>query len=156
MGSSKPKKGLELAITLLKIGVYLFTVCSDTPPPSTQIKLRMRPPTDLQGGGNRGAAFLSYISRVPGRLLSPRTFLPSTRGRRVCYETSCGVAKSGFHCDVIRSPHYEHVSLKRSGRAEQSAGVALSPPPPPHIFLLRIYLLVGLRANPEPSKSQLF
>lgn len=54
MGSSKPK-GLELAITLLKIGKYIFIYCLfGHPSTHPNKKLRMRPPqTEVETAGLR-------------------------------------------------------------------------------------------------------
>lgn len=99
MGSSTPK-GPQLIINPLKTVKYihLFTVkfgCLSThpnkklltcPPPG--------PPAFPLGAGaktrRKSWGCVSFLfPRVPGRLLGPRTFLPSTRGRGVCYETLC-------------------------------------------------------------------
>lgn len=33
------------------------------------------------------------------------------------------MAKCGFHCNVIRSPHYEHLSLERTGQWSRDLGL---------------------------------
>lgn len=64
-----------------------------------------------------------------------------------------GVAKIEFHCDVIRSPHHEHVSLERTGRAEESARVTLSPPPTHTFFFFLMHFLFIHQHLGKPSET---
>lgn len=74
MGSSKPK-GLELAITLLKTGKYIFIYCLFGHPSTHPNKVANASHTDR--GGNRGAAFISYFPACPAASSALARFFPA-------------------------------------------------------------------------------
>lgn len=104
-------------------------------------------------GGSRRAALFSDFHAGPAAPSALARFFPALEAAESVMKPGAGVAKIEFHCDVIRSPHHEHVSLERTGRTEESARVTLSPPPTHTFFFFLMHFLFIHQHLGKPSET---
>lgn len=104
-------------------------------------------------GGSRRAALFSDFHAGPAAPSALARFFPALEAAESVTKPGAGVAKIEFHCDVIRSPHHEHVSLERTGRAEESARVTLSPPPTHTFFFFFNAFLIYSSTSGQPQRN---